>query len=68
MKGIKNLRCLKSIKRKNENDPFYLSEGIFNLLLKINETIGVGKYDGPQIDPSRFISFIERVNLPSNEK
>ena len=54
--------------KKNENDPFYLSEGIFNLLLKINETIGVGKYDGPQIDPSRFISFIERVNLPSNEK
>ena len=49
-----------------ENVPFCLNEGLFTLLLKLNET--VGKYDGPQIDPGRFISFIERVNIPLTDK
>lgn len=53
--------------KKNENSLFCLNELLFNLLLKINETV-VDKFDGPQIDPDRFISFIQRVNLPSTEK
>ena len=55
------------IKSKSlETGLFYLSESLFTLLVKINE-IGV-KYDGPQLDTSRFLSFIERVSLPSSEK
>lgn len=55
------------IKAKSpESGLFYLSESLFTLLVKINE-IGV-KYDGPQLDTSRFISFIERASLPSSEK
>lgn len=52
--------------KRTENGLFCLNEGLFNLLLKLNES--VGSYDGPQIDPGRFISFIERVNLPTTEK
>lgn len=52
--------------KRTENDPFCLNESIFNLLLKLNET--VTKYEGPLIDSNRFISFIERVNLPSSDK
>ena len=48
-----------------ETGPFHLSESLFNLLLKLSET---GPYDGPQIDPGRFISFIERVNFPSTSE
>lgn len=49
-----------------ETGLFHLSELLFNLLVKINET--VPKYDGPLIDTSRFISFIDRVTLPSSER
>lgn len=52
--------------KSSESDLFHLSESLFTLLLKIKET--VPKYDGPQIDTNRFLSFIERVNLPSSEK
>ena len=55
------------IKAKSpETGLFYLSESLFSLLVKINE-IGA-KYDGPQIDTNRFISFIERATLPSTER
>lgn len=57
---------LPQIRQKlHETGPFRLSESLFNLLLKVNE---IGSYDGPKIDPGRFISFVERVVLPSSEK
>lgn len=49
-----------------ESGPFHLSESLFTLLLKINESNL--DFDGPIVDTNRLISFIERVTLPSTEK
>lgn len=53
--------------REKQSMPFHLGEPLFNLVLKISEALSSKKitYDGPSVDASRFISFIERVNLPS---
>lgn len=55
------------VKSKIETGPFHLSESLFSLLLKINET-KINTFEVPLIDTSRFISFIERVTLPSTER
>ena len=57
----------------SDSSLFCLSEQLFGLLLKLKEIIsangsGSGAYNGPIIDTDRFISFIERVSLPTNEK
>jgi hypothetical protein len=52
-----------------ENTPFHLSELVFNLFLKVNESLsakGIKKYDGPIIDTEKFLSFLDRVSIPSN--
>ena len=54
-----------------ENVPFHLSEPVFNLFLKVNESLsakGIKTYDGPVIDTEKFLSFIDRVNIPSSDK
>lgn len=48
--------------------PFYLDETIFNLFLQIKNCCTDNQkntFDGPKVDIDRFISFIERVSLPS---
>lgn len=54
----------------NDSLLFCLSEQLFGLLLKLKEinSCDGGAYNGPIIDTNRFISFIERVSLPTNEK
>ncbi len=62
---------LPRIQASREQAPFHLSEPVFTLFLKVNEVLtakGIKQFEGPSIDTEKFLSFIDRVTIPSTDK